>query len=80
MTKLLKVFLVILASGSGCQKDPEAPPPAPKKEIAQTGPAWLEDATEKFGVNFIHEVGPVGTYFMPEQVGSGAAIFDFDSD
>ena len=79
VARLLVVVLVILAVGSGCQKDPEAPT-APKQEIAQTGPAWLEDATEKLGVNFIHDVGPVGTYFMPESVGSGAAVFDFDGD
>ncbi len=80
VARLLVVVLVVLAVGSGCQKDSEAPPPAPKKEIAQTGPVWLEDATEKLGVNFTHDVGPVGTYFMPESLGSGAAIFDFDGD
>src|SRR6185369_6688524 len=46
------------------------------------GPArpWLEDVTEKLGVNFVHDVGTVGTYFMPEVLGSGVAIFDFDGD
>ncbi|MDA1275715.1 MAG: CRTAC1 family protein [Verrucomicrobia bacterium] len=41
---------------------------------------WLEDVTEKVGLDFVHDVGPVGTYFMPESLGSGAAIFDFDTD
>jgi hypothetical protein len=44
------------------------------------GPAWLEDVTEKVGLNFVHDVGPVGTYFMPESLGSGIGVFDFDAD
>jgi hypothetical protein len=36
--------------------------------------------TEKAGVNFVHDAGALGTYFMPESLGSGAAIFDFDND
>jgi enediyne biosynthesis protein E4 len=41
---------------------------------------WFEDVTEKVGLRFLHDAGPVGTYFMPQQVGSGAAFFDFDQD
>jgi len=38
------------------------------------------DITEKAGLHFVHDVGPTGSYFMPEQVGSGAALFDFNGD
>lgn len=41
---------------------------------------WFEDVTDKLGIHFIHDAGPTGTYFMPQQVGSGAAFFDFDGD
>jgi hypothetical protein len=44
------------------------------------GAAWFEDVTERVGVDFVHDAGPVGDYFMPQQVGSGAALFDFDGD
>src|SRR2546430_8909214 len=43
-------------------------------------PAWFEDVTEQAGLNFVHDPGPLGNYFMPEMVGSGAALFDFDND
>jgi hypothetical protein len=43
-------------------------------------PPWFEDVTERVGLNFVHDAGPVGDYFMPQQVGSGAALFDFDRD
>src|SRR5258708_3051180 len=45
-----------------------------------SGPPWFEDVTEKRGLTFHHDAGPVGNYFMPQQVGSGAAFFDFDRD
>jgi hypothetical protein len=44
-------------------------------------PPWLEDITERVGLDFIHDAGPVdGKYFLPQIVGSGAAVFDFDGD
>jgi hypothetical protein len=38
------------------------------------------DITEQAGLHFLHDAGPLGKYFMPEIVGSGAAFFDFDQD
>jgi hypothetical protein len=72
-------MLIPLAGGTGCHEKTE---PAATQPSHATRPAepWLEDVTEKIGLNFVHEVGPVGTYFMPEIQGSGAAIFDFDND
>jgi hypothetical protein len=32
------------------------------------------------GLNFVHDPGKVGGFFMPESTGSGAAIFDCDGD
>jgi hypothetical protein len=54
--------------------------PEPQPEEPD-GPVWFEDVTEKVGLDFVHDPGPVlGDYFMPEMVGSGAALFDFDGD
>jgi branched-chain amino acid transport system substrate-binding protein len=71
----LSLFIV----ATSCRKSAEAPPAAAKPTTPKTA-SWLEDATDKLGVNFIHEVGTVGTYFMPESLGSGVAIFDYDND
>jgi hypothetical protein len=59
----------------GCGKVP----PAPAEPGAS---AWFEDVTEKVGLDFVHDAGPAGdpNYFMPQIVGSGAAVFDFDGD
>jgi enediyne biosynthesis protein E4 len=41
---------------------------------------WFHDVTAKVGLDFTHDAGPVGSYFMPQSIGSGAALFDFDGD
>ena len=67
------LFAVLL--GAACNSAPPVPP-----EEKSEGPAWFEDVTEASGIRFVHDAGPVGTYFMPQQVGSGAAMFDADGD
>src|SRR5438876_3294948 len=82
--RLPGIVAALLLGGTGCGQIEVAPStkttPAPTAPTAQPAPAWLEDVTEAVGLNFVHEVGPVGSYFMPESLGSGVAIFDFDGD
>ena len=78
---MLGICLGLLVLATGCRESAEdLPIAASLTPGVPTGPAWLEDSTEAVGVDFLHDVGPVGTYFMPESLGSGAAIFDFDDD
>ena len=49
-------------------------------DVSVPGLPWFEDVTERLGLDFVHDAGPVGAYFMPQQVGSGAALFDFNDD
>ena len=56
----------------GCRKEVIPPP---------VGPAWFEDVTKAVGLDFVHDPGPIdGSNFMPQIVGSGAALFDLDDD
>src|SRR5690349_24863761 len=55
----------------GCRPAAPATPP---------DPVWFADVTEEAGLNFVHDPGPLGNYFLPEVMGSGAAVFDFDGD
>src|SRR5262245_9313952 len=41
---------------------------------------WFVDVTDKVGLSFTHDPGPVGSYFFPQIMGSGAALFDFNND
>ena len=38
------------------------------------------DVTEDMGLNFTHDPGVDGSYFMPESIGSGCAFLDYDND
>lgn len=56
--------------------------------LSRTGPIespvgvpWFADVTTEVGLDFVHDPGPVDErYFMPQIVGSGAALFDCDGD
>jgi hypothetical protein len=46
---------------------------------ATTEPLFVESAA-RTGLIFTHDNGATGEYYMPEQMGSGAALFDYDGD
>jgi hypothetical protein len=71
--------LLLLAAllGPGC--GPSSPGSAPPSERAGSE-AWFADVTAECGLDFVHDAGPTGGYFMPGIIGSGAALFDFDND
>jgi hypothetical protein len=66
----------LLVACLGCSRPaPNTPATAPADE-----PPWFHDETAAVGLDFRHEAGPVGHYFMPQIMGSGAALLDFDND
>lgn len=62
----------------GCSKPPQ-PAPAPAAPEPE-GPEWFEDATDRVGLAFRHQAGPTGRHFMPQVMGSGVGLLDFDND
>jgi hypothetical protein len=70
----LAVPAALLWLTAGCRR----PDPVPPAET--TGPAWFEDVTAGSGLDFRHEAGPAGRYLLPQVMGSGAALLDFDGD
>jgi len=70
------ILLALVVIGfTGCK-------PAHESRVAPSArqPAWFEDVTAKSGLRFVHDSGATGKYFMPESIGSGGALFDFDND
>jgi hypothetical protein len=67
---------VLLSLALGCYRPEAASPPSE----AADGPIWFRDATADVGLDFVHEAGPIGRYFMPQIMGSGGAALDFDND
>ncbi len=68
--------LALAALFLGCH----SPPDPPHEDAAADEPAWFEDVTEQVGLDFVHDAGPTGSYFMPQIMGSGGALFDCDGD
>src|SRR5215468_5652652 len=69
---LLAVLVLTLLSGCSRSRT-ERPGPAE--------PPWFEDVTEKLGLKFQHDAGPITpAHFMPQIAGSGCAFLDFDGD
>jgi len=69
------VFAVALLGGCG----PAVVPATPRAQAV--GPKWFEDVTDRVGVRFTHDPGPVpGNFSLPQINGSGCAIADFDGD
>ena len=70
------LVLFFLALAGGCHRSaPVIDDPA----LAE--PEWFEDVTEKRGLKFTHDCGPITpSYFFPQIAGSGCAFFDFDGD
>jgi hypothetical protein len=73
MHRLLRLLLLTAALGvPGCR----APATAP----AAGAPAWFRDVSAEVGLDFVHDAGPPGPSFMPQIMGAGAALFDYDND
>jgi len=68
----LPASVLMLAS---CKSETAPEPPSPILAAP-----WFEDVTGRVGLNFVHDPGPVGTYFFPQIMGSGGAVLDFDND
>ena len=47
---------------------------------AASGPALFVERDSDVGLNFTHVNGATGQFFMPEIMGAGVALFDYDGD
>lgn len=69
---------------AGCDRSPEAARDSAQSPATSTSPAassvLFEDASARAGLRFQHDSGSRGEYMMPEHIGSGAALFDYDND
>jgi hypothetical protein len=69
-------FCALVGLAFGCGSPVATHPTQPPTDE----PAWFRDVTAEVGLQFVHETGPVGRYFMPQIMGSGAALLDFHND
>lgn len=73
----LLLGMTLLTAYPGCDRSQPVP------VIPTSGPAaWFVEISAAVGLDFVHDAGPPPTdrYFMPQIMGSGAALFDADGD
>ncbi len=69
---------LLCAAISGCGSEPSdsGGPGSSGPEAA----SLFREITGEAGLEFAHDAGLDGTYFMPQIMGSGGAVFDYDGD
>ena len=91
ISALALVALLVLAGGvwSYVKRKPAAAAPkvtqlsspvAPQRATEQMPSVKFTDITAASGITFVHNNGATGDKLLPETMGSGVAIFDFDND
>ncbi len=72
-------LLVVLALGTGGAVS--AGDRAANDGAAKPSPAPIfSERTRELGIDFVHFNGMTGEFYMPETVGAGGALFDYDND
>jgi hypothetical protein len=83
------LLLGALAASCGDAPPPPAPPAPSYAKVPRVGGAGeeraapfsaFEDAAAAAGIDFVHENGARGGKYLPETMGSGAAVLDYDGD
>jgi hypothetical protein len=67
----------------GCSREPAAPPNPASTSATSTQPAqpgWFTEITAELGLPTDFGVMPDGQYELPEIMGPGVALFDYDGD
>jgi hypothetical protein len=80
MNRIGRILILLLLPGTtglACRPDGQTVVPSDPEM-----PPWFEDVSKSAGLAFIHDPGPMPSerYFMPQIIGSGAALFDYDGD
>ncbi|MEM7432836.1 MAG: CRTAC1 family protein [Pseudomonadota bacterium] len=72
---LKKIIPILSMALVGCGDGPTEPPP-----VARGEPTFFADGTAAAGLDFVHDPGVTESRYMPEIMGSGVALLDFDND
>ncbi len=75
----LLATLVVLIAAAMFHRGRGAAAPAVQPDDSDTQLSSLYDITNQIGIDFIHEPGGP-SFFLPETVGSGLAMLDYDGD
>jgi len=73
------VFLIAVSAPACRQADGVA---SGEAGLEPDMPSWFQEIGQAAGLDFLHDAGPLPTdrYFLPQIIGSGAALLDYDND
>ena len=70
-------ILILIVLVAGCASPP--PPRSDSNESAKTE-EWFTDRAKETGLDFVHVNGASGKLYIPEILGPGCALLDYDND
>ncbi|NNF16594.1 MAG: CRTAC1 family protein [Gammaproteobacteria bacterium] len=81
----MRILCCAVIIAAGCAPEDTQPPATPSPSPAITAsppvsPPLFHDGAEDAGLIFSHFIGATGDFYMPEVMGSGVALLDYDSD
>ncbi|MCZ6880073.1 MAG: VCBS repeat-containing protein, partial [Gammaproteobacteria bacterium] len=76
----LALLIIWVFAPAGCGKRDSSNGDSDSGQIQERETAWFLEIASELGLDFVHESGVQGDYFLPEITGSGGAIFDYDND
>ena len=78
----MRASLIILSTAAAltaCEDSNNTSVPEPTAQSATPLP-WFQDVAAESGVQFTWKSGAKGDYYLPEIIGGGAAMLDYDND
>jgi hypothetical protein len=76
---VLVLSLSTLVAAGGCRQEKKTAPPAPPTPVPAPAVRFEEHAAD-LGISFVHVNGAQGKKWMPETMGGGVAVLDYDGD
>jgi len=73
------VVCLLAMAGAGCG-DPDSATGAPERSPQVSAAPIFDDKASAAGLVFMHYSGATGQYYMPEIMGAGLALTDYDGD
>ena len=74
-----RVICLALVLGAGCRAD--SPDSRSSSDARSTSaPAWFVERARESGLDFVHFNGMSGQYYVPENMGPGIGLLDYDND
>lgn len=85
ITTIFACSMVMCLLLSGCKKAPAESGTTDGAATSEPHTRAVEqplfrDATAEVGIDFVHFTGATGKYYMPEIMGPGVGVFDYDND